>query len=221
MKNIMQHARVTQMVSCGLIWQASTRQFLLKKNDRKGWGLMSSPVEEEDTDLCRHTLERGLQKKGRGTMNPLNFDKPGTLMKCQLLDAKAFVCGSNGMGTNIITHPRGYRADVRMNVVHFLEETSEVTLSALAVIGEFDYLSRILDRGEAVLEIAQQAIAKAAPIVAASGDASRPARMDMGDLRRQLNFVGTPPDKVERFTSDYMATFRSSLAEVQLQKKVA
>ena len=192
---------VVNITIAACIWQSGRFDPLVSRDKKGRWTFVSEEFDmQADKNFARQTLERGLFRKVKGTLNPTRFHKRDVRLTCTLAAAQTLVVCTSMSGERLVRRPCDPAVPVRIYVVLPMFGTGQALEPPLPE--GWEYLSRVGGRGGLVQAVVEQVMTKKRSEWSdiRLGKTVLPRRPDFGKTAVDLRRMGMPPDMVERVT---------------------
>lgn len=189
---------ITGITIAACVWRSGDFDPLVRKDKKGRWTFLSEEFNgQTDGNILRHTLERALFQRMKGTLNPLNFCQPGFAFNLALASPKACVVFTSESGEQCLHRPPALKP-VRLQVVVPVFE-----VSGNASYGQgpgFGSVARVYHAHGRLLAVVQETLQRRtddwSPLTRSKDN--RPVRINSGDLASQLRRAGVPEDLSKR-----------------------
>jgi len=201
------------------IWQSGHFNPLLLKNEKGLWAFPSETYNlEKDDDFARQTLERGLHRLFKGTLNSMNLNRTGFACKFALASDRAYATATNRDGSRLISGPSRSEEPAHLHiVVPLFEVTFALNENTLP---ETETLSHLEQRHSRIHSAVTRTLEANGKVWRKLERTKRfvPMRQNFGQLGGQLNRMNVPKPIVLKLTDpkteDYWTPKDGSLKNV-------
>lgn len=136
------------------IWQGEGFDPLLVKNEKGVWSFPSEGFDFlQDKNFVRQTLERGLHRQVRGTLNPIHFGRKGFAMRLFVATGMPSVIFTTEGGGRCMRHPR---TDQKVCVHITMPLRAVLSDAARGLPHGVQTLAEVRHRGEPVAAVVDQ-----------------------------------------------------------------